>query len=189
MTMRYLAVLMWASVCLAQTFEVVSVKVSTDPPGSSGTHATEGSIRMSNVTARQCVQSAYGLKDFQVIGGPKWMDDDRFNIDAKTGGAVKGAELMAMMQAMLADRFQLKLHHEQRPFPGFALAAVKGGLKMQPDESEGGEGSNTNSRDGQGTMEVQRGTMAGLARTLSMLLRTQVVDATGIAGKFSFKIQ
>jgi uncharacterized protein (TIGR03435 family) len=166
-------------------FEVASIKVSTEPPGSSSWNSRTGTLWMRNVTLKYCIQAAYSVKDFQISGGPKWIEEDRYNIDAKADGPAKDPELMAMLQTLLADRFHLSLHRETKPFPGYALVVAKGGLKIKPDEAEGGGTSRTN-RD---SMEIQRRSMDSVATALSRLLGTQVVDATGLAGKFSLNIK
>ena len=64
-------------------FEVVSVKPG-DPadPASSG-RTTPGGLEMRNATLKTLVRGAYRLNEYQLEGGPKWMDSARFNIDAK----------------------------------------------------------------------------------------------------------
>ena len=126
--------------CFGQTpaaplaFEVASVKVSKAPPGSDSSHSTLGSLTMRNMTLRACIGMAYNVKELQVLGGPKWLDADRYDIDAKPAGAVQAPERMAMLQTLLAERFQLALHRETKTYPGYALVVSKAGLKMHAVE-------------------------------------------------------
>src|ERR1700679_1092731 len=92
-----------ATQCLGQTpapppaFEVASVKVSHAPPDNDASKTTVGSVWMRNMTLRASIGMAYNVKELQVLGGPKWLDSERYDIDAKSVGAAKSPELMAML--------------------------------------------------------------------------------------------
>src|SRR4029077_18406532 len=85
-------------------------------------------------TVKMLVGAAYRVREFQVIGGPNWINTDRFDIEAK---AEEGANIrqgqtgLLMMQSLLADRFQLKIHMETRELPTYELAVAKEGAKLQ----------------------------------------------------------
>jgi uncharacterized protein (TIGR03435 family) len=119
------------------TFEVVSVKRSTDPSAQFGARMM-GNGRFSAVlTARMLVMLAYGypstLHDNQLVGGPSWITTDRFEINATFEGPTAIApnsppvRLLAMERAMLADRFKLRVHQETRQLPVFDL------VRSRPD--------------------------------------------------------
>jgi uncharacterized protein (TIGR03435 family) len=165
-------------------FEVASVKVSNAPPGGSDSDSTVGSIRVRNFTLRHCVQLAYNVKESQVLGGPKWLDSERYDIDAKSAGAARDRELMIMLQTLLAERFQLALHRETKTFAGYALVVGKAGLKMH--EVEPGQ-SNLSTHNN--SMTAEKATMANLARNLSRRLGAPVDDATGVTSAFDFKLE
>lgn len=176
--------------CFGQTtpapaaFEVASIKVSKAPPGGHDADSNIGSIRMRNFTLRQCIQLAYHVNESQVLGGPKWLDSDRYDVDAKSAGTARDPELMAMLQTLLAERFQLTFHRDARTFPGYALVVVKTGLKMHAVEPGESDLSTRN-----GSMTAEKASMADLAEDLSMRLRVPVNDATGVTGAFDFKFQ
>ncbi len=76
-----------------------------------------------------------------IVGGPKWLDTDRYYITAKLDGSVadKLKKLSPdqrkliqnqMVQALLADRFKLAIHHEPKEFPVYTLTIAKSGLKL-----------------------------------------------------------
>src|SRR5438445_338932 len=94
------------------------------------------------------------------------------------------AALMVMLQALLAERFKLVVHREQRVIQGYTLVVGKGGLKAKP--SEPGSPSRTNARrsgiDGVGC------TMAQLAMKLSEAMHLPVADATSIPGEFDIEL-
>jgi uncharacterized protein (TIGR03435 family) len=90
-----------------------------------------------------------------------------------------------MLQTLLADRFQLVIHHEQKVAPAYALVLAKSGLKIKP--VEGATGSS--SRSGRGVITAKGLTMAKLADRLSRNLRAPVADLTETPGAFDFKLE
>jgi uncharacterized protein (TIGR03435 family) len=176
--------------CLGQTpatapaFEVASVKVSHAPPDSSASKSAVGSVWMRNMTLRASIGIAYDVKELQVLGGPKWLDSERYDIDAKSAGPAHGPELMAMLQTLLAERFQLALHRETKIFQGYALVVSKAGLKISAVEAGKPSVSTHNT-----SMTAEKASMADLARNLSRRLKAQVDDATGLTSVFDFKFE
>jgi uncharacterized protein (TIGR03435 family) len=168
----------------APAFEVASVKVSKEPPGSDSSHSTLGRLSMRNMTLRASIGMAYDVKEPQVLGGPKWLDSDRYDIDAKSAGAARGPELRAMLQTLLADRFHVALHRETKTVPGFALVVVKAGLKM-PAVEPGKSNLSTHN----GSMTAEKASMTNLASSLSRRLGAPVDDATRLASVFDFKFE
>jgi len=89
-------------------FEVASIKPSEDPPGSvSGIFEDTGRINAKNVTLKRCVRGAYNIPEPQIMGGPKWVDQDRYYIEAKAAVPASDHELMLMLQTLLADRLRI----------------------------------------------------------------------------------
>jgi uncharacterized protein (TIGR03435 family) len=127
---------------------------------------------------------AYEVKESQVLGGPKWLDSDRFDIDAKSAGAAQGPERMAMLQTLLAERFQLALHRETKTVPGYALVVDKAGLKIHAVEPGKSSLSTRNT-----SMTAEKASMANLASTLSRRSGILVDDATGLKSVFDFKLE
>src|ERR1700689_246728 len=68
-----------------------------------------GNLRAENVTLRTLIEDAYRMKPFQLSGGPRWIDQDRFEVLAKGDGAATADQVRLMLQALLQDRFQLAL--------------------------------------------------------------------------------
>jgi uncharacterized protein (TIGR03435 family) len=168
----------------APAFEVASVKVSKEPPGSNSSKGTLGRLSIRNMTLRACIGMAYNVKELQVLGGPKWLDSDGYDIDAKSAGAAQGPERMAMLQTLLAERFRLVLHRETKTFPGYALVVVRAGLKIPAVEPGQSKLSTHN-----GSMTAEKTSMANLARDLSRRLGAPVDDATGVTSVFDFKLE
>jgi len=85
------------------------------------------------------IMVAYRVKPEQITGGPGWLDIDRFDMDARAEKPSSIDELHVMLMNMLADRLQLKFHHEKRDLQMYALTVDKGGPKLlTPHEAANG---------------------------------------------------
>ena len=83
-----------------------------------------GRATCTDVTLKRCIVGLFHVGPGQVIGGPSWIDSDRFHIEAKAAEAVgDDADLDAMMKALLAERFHLTLHRETRNLQALVLEA------------------------------------------------------------------
>ena len=111
----------------AQTFNAASIKRSEpgNPSGSTFEYQTGGALRVRNGTLRGLIESAYDVRDFQIVGGPGWLNADRFDVLARSESAespvprtdeMKTTRLK--LQALLADRFKLVVRHETRDATG-----------------------------------------------------------------------
>lgn len=131
------------------SFEVVSIKPSA-PLGAGpiriGGGARGDRFTMNNATLRMLLQQAYSRNSnantggqIQLIGGPGWMDSDRYDIQAAadcSGGVLSREQLQLMIQSMLEDRFQLKAHMETRELPIYNLVVAKDGPKIKASEDQ-----------------------------------------------------
>jgi uncharacterized protein (TIGR03435 family) len=196
-------------------FEVVSVNKSTAGLRESMVNQP-GRFAANNLTLRQLIGFAYRPADSQVpqiAGGPGWIADDQWTIEAKVadGDTAAGPETTALrIQSLLEDRFALKLHREMREQSVYALVVDKGGLKMQAaDPSVPGQGPPPAApRLGPGGtlpatfMPVPGGIMAGpgvllasavtmtqIANTLNRAVDRPIVDRTDVKGYFNMRLQ
>jgi uncharacterized protein (TIGR03435 family) len=120
------------------TFEVASVKPAAPITGNAirvmmrGGPGTPdpGQITYTNVTVKNVLMNAYGVKGFQ-ISGPSWLDSERYDIVAKLPRGATKAEFMAMLQNLLAERFKLTLHREKKDLPMYVLVVGKNGPKLK----------------------------------------------------------
>jgi uncharacterized protein (TIGR03435 family) len=145
----------------------------------------------SNVSSLNLVANAYGLGMHQVIGSPGWADTDRYNLsvemDLEKLEAFKTLPMdeqlkqqQLMMQAVLAERYQLKAHHETREMPVYELVVAHGGPKLREKVSEGRPGASFfQPRNWWGNY----GTMGDLASKLSGPTGGVVIDKTGLGTK------
>jgi uncharacterized protein (TIGR03435 family) len=117
------------------SFEVSSVKPnkSGHDVGSFGSRGSQSYLYVVNYTLFDIVRNAYGVQANQIVGGPDWIKSgsDRFDITAKAPEGTKPDQILPMTQALLAERFKLRLHKETRDVAMFAL------VMSRPDRSLG----------------------------------------------------
>jgi uncharacterized protein (TIGR03435 family) len=126
------------------SFDVISIKPAA-PLGSGpiriGGGAQGDRFTMSSANLRMLLQQAYQQAgntplggQLQIVGGPGWMDSERYDVQAKTdcsGGSFSRERLQLMVQSLLEDRFQLKAHKETRELPIYTLVVTKDGPKIK----------------------------------------------------------
>ena len=175
------------------TFDVVSVKPSPPDARLSETTYDAGSLIAHGVNLKQLIEWAYQVTDVQVSGGPAWQDSKFFDVEAKAAGAHTKDELLRMLQPVLADRFKLALHRETKQMAVQILAA--GGHSSELHPAQGGP-ANVRMQfvpqevSSDITIEVigQSASARYLADYLTGVFGTLVVDRTGLAGRFDFKV-
>jgi uncharacterized protein (TIGR03435 family) len=190
----------------APAFEVASVKPNSGDEHRVGLQFMPGGgLRTTGTTLKFLITFAYQVQDFQISGGPGWINSDRFDIVAKserstsesstpddprkmTDAQMKTAAeiLRQKLQALLADRFQLTLHHETKEQSVYALVVGKNGSKLQESQSK---------QEGR-RMRMSRGDLNGEGVPLDMLVKVlsdqvgrPVIDRTGLKGNFDIKLQ
>jgi uncharacterized protein (TIGR03435 family) len=213
-----------AALATAPQFEVASVKACKDDGRSGSPAPSPGRLDTSCMTVMGLIQIAYerfaggrfhplDFRDFPPIeGGPKWVDSDRFEISAKADGRFSQAMLNGpMLQALLEDRFKLKLHRESRVVPVYDLTIAKGGPKLQPLKEGSctildlehpapppppGEkpavacGTISGRRKGpQQMMDVHGMSLDEFSKFGMGLFGRPVINRTGIAGKFDWHLE
>lgn len=182
-----LAALLIASAALAQpsgpSFEVATIKpAAPDQPGY-GISWNRGMVRLNNVTLKAAILYAYDLHDYQLSGGPKWVDSDAFDIVGKPDSReTKNDVLHAMLQRLLAERFQLTMRKETKPLPAYALTIAKGGLKLEKSSEKGGTSR------GRTMIAVNGRPMRDIADLIASQLNRPVIDRTGVEDSFSLKM-
>jgi Protein of unknown function (DUF3738) len=116
-------------------WEVATVKPS-DPNGTGvqRIRLLGRQVVFQDTTAEQFLLLGYGLQKSQLVGEPDWVKTERWNVDglANVDGKPSWKQTQAMMRKLLAERFGLKVHHDQREMPVFALTIAKGGPKLTP---------------------------------------------------------
>ena len=168
-------------------FEVDSVKAGDPADPSSSVHTTPGGLQMRNTTLKNLVRSAYGLNEYQLEGGPKWIDSARFNVDAKLPAGAPRGEIPLMIQVLLADRFHLRFHRVTKTLREYALVVANGGPKLQAasEDDTNAQGSSQGDRQLQGRSLP----MSSLANMLISVVGAPVLDKTELVGNYSFVLE
>ncbi len=178
----------------AQSFEVASVRINR--AGSTGGEgktdgsitATRGNLTMTNLTLASCIQWAYEIREFQISGGPAWISSERYDISAKAAGPVGDGEMRKMLQAILVERFHLRLRHEVRPLPVYALTVNANHNALR---TAGGD-EPTGMRPGEGVLEFRNISMSDFSERLArrpISVDRPVVDKTGLTGGYDFELR
>ena len=178
----------------AQTFNAASIKRSEpgNPNGSTFEYQTGGALRVRNGTLRGLIESAYDIRDFQIIGGPGWLNTDRFDVVARSElGESRGSRADDMkatrlkLRSLLADRFRLAVRHETREMQEYVLGVDVDGSKLVA-ETTPAQNSGINSTCGH--MTGNRASMANLTLYLSRQLGRPVLDATRLTERYNFQL-
>ncbi len=175
-------------------FEVASVKVYPMEPNQllvllSGPRPLPIPLSGNRVSERahvlDLIKQAYAVQDYQISGLPDWALSPTgtvYDIQAKAAGdaAPTLGQLRLMMQSLLADRFQLRLHREMKEIPIYALTIDKNGSKLRAlgDDEEIPRGR------GDPQALTQKGTFDGLFTLIRAYADRPVIDETGINGRY-----
>jgi uncharacterized protein (TIGR03435 family) len=179
MNVRSVLLIATVAVASAQTqpaFEAASVKPAK--PDENATSYTRNGEFMGSL--QSLIWFAYGVEDYRISGGPKWLTTDRFDVVYEP----TGPQAKLMLRTLLAERFKLAVHTETRQMPVYALVVAKGGPKMEKTDGSiisGGGGPAMI----KGTMEMS--TLAD--NYLSSTLRRRVIDQTGLTGAYKLSLK
>jgi bla regulator protein blaR1 len=202
-------------------FEVASIRPCKDPSQEPPTGHRPGSNSSPGRLATDCVEllnlmgNAYNAfadghlnlnaEPAPMNGGPPWLHSAFYEINARAEGN-PSVEMMfgPMMQELLEDRFQLKMHRQKIEGPVYFLTIARGGQKLHPFT----EGSCTPYstfpppplQPGQKyceriiggippAVEAQGATLDEFSKTLRMLVDRPVIDKTGITGRFDIRVE
>lgn len=141
-----------------------------------------GTCRYQEALLRDIIAAAYDIRN--VVGGPSWMESERFDIDAKADRLRPQRELNQMLQALLEERFALRLRRETRSVDGFALMRADGGVRLKPSEVAGAGGLLSR----YGSVTTPGAPMPRLAQFLGSRLGRLVIDETGLVGNYGFTL-
>jgi uncharacterized protein (TIGR03435 family) len=168
----------------SETFEVVSIKPAAPNMRGYGFITDPGRMRMMNVTLTQIILEAYGVQSFQLVA--KDPPQQRYEILASAPthpSRVLDRRYQTMMQAMLAGRFHLQLHRDQKVMPVYALGIAKDGPKMKESSEPG-----LSTKSTQGHVTATGASMLDMASYLSRRFGKPVVDVTGLTKLYDFKL-
>jgi bla regulator protein blaR1 len=206
-------------------FEVASIRPgdpnggggskSKDGGGGAPFEVEHRTVTARNMTLYFFIIQAYGIRGcrplgagdcLRISGGPDWIKKDTFDIRAKMPDDSpdytsmqlfegQAPRLQLMLQALLADRFSLKIHRETRQLSVYALMVAKKGSKLHA--AKAGEPAlgpifrSVEHPNGETTLQmtVQNRSLQEVADIFSIFMDRPVLDRTGLKGKFDFKME
>src|SRR5215471_4717394 len=184
-----------------EEFELATVKPAD--PNTRGSHTNLGPgevVTMQNVTLRQMIVAAYEIEDFQLSGGPDWVNTARWDVTGKpnpehaySGDLRNGTDIQRntirhraeeRVKNLLAERFKLVLRSESKEQPVYFLTVAKNGPKLQPAKNpDGPGGGSTSMNNGIGHAVYTSTDLPMLAEQLARRSGRPVIDKTGLTGK------
>jgi len=200
-------------------FEVASIKVHPPRLTQIGITNRGGRFVATGFSLKMLVGRGYAVPEMRIMGGPNWAESERYDIEAKAPDGAPAGQLQRMLQAMLEDRFKLKVHKETRELPVYELAVAKNGPKMKLSEDQTppppvvsppgdpgagprgapatffGGGPRARGTAGRGSIngrmmfEGSAVPVSVLVNTLQQLLDRPVFDKTGLSGFFDIKLE
>jgi uncharacterized protein (TIGR03435 family) len=199
-----LAALAWRAVFGQETaappaFEVASVKPSTEQDRVIGMFTYPGGrVTAANYTLKMLIHEAYAIEDYKILGCPHWAETERYNLEAKPAASSTlsqwvpanfktppNAEMRRMLQTLLAERFQLKLHREPKKEAIYALVVARGGPRLSEPKDTAQQPFVVFLPHG---LRGQNATMDLLVDRLATILGRPVLNRTGVRGTFDFLI-
>lgn len=177
------------------TYEVASIRPSNPSVNSTWMQTLPDMFKATGVTTETLIATAYGLHEFQLVGGPNWLKSERYDITAKIDDATIDADRRLdkdnltqiqrqRLQALLANRFRLKAHTGTKEMAIYSLAVARGGSKLQKDI-----GGNFRMSMGPGLLQFQAASISQLIRSLSGTVDSIVQDKTGLADKYDITLK
>jgi uncharacterized protein (TIGR03435 family) len=194
-------------------YEVATIKPAVDTDRNMMMF-TQNGVSMNGIPLQMILREAFNTEDDHIVGAPSWVKSTRYDIEAKVSTddvpklkGMKADDRKSMLVSLMADRFNLKYHHETREMTTYSLVVAKGGLKMKasapdpapPKEALAPAPGETQKpaqmkghmlrMEGPGKIESE-GTGTGfLAHLLAQQLGKTVVDKTGLTGGYDYTLQ
>ena len=175
------------------SFSVATIKPNPSGATSMQRLTTNGhDFTVRNASLGDLISFAYNVQMKQVLGAPSWVDEDRYDVDARQDqdGLANDKQLRSMARKLIEDRFQLKVHRDKRELPAFVLSVGKDGQKLTPTEVKGPlPGMGFRPAPGGLKLQINNGTLDDLTDFLqSAVLDRPVVNQTGIPGRFDIGV-
>jgi uncharacterized protein (TIGR03435 family) len=189
-------------------FEVASIKPTKNPNGGWRLNDTDDGISGLNVPLVYLVHQAFGIyEDYRYPQTPVWLTTDHYDVEAKMDGSVaeqfrklpRAERIVAkqhMLQVLLEERFNLKVHRETKEFPVYFLVVAKNGTKLQeskpkPDDpsAENGVWGGGGTKEGVRTITAHLVPIQQLASQLTGIVGRTVQDKTGLTGRYDLTLK
>lgn len=179
-------------------FEVASVKIAPPRSGSSGFIAIDSDpamIRYTNITLKMLIAIAYRVNSDRIMSGPAWVDNQMYDLAAKLPPGTPKDRVPVMLQSLLAEQFKLAFHRETKDQRVYFLIVGKGGHRLKEAHAEDKQDVEQ-VRGERPPLQIVRGAINGhsipigsFAGALARVIGSEVVDRTGLIGKFDVDLK
>ena len=181
-------------------FDVVSIKRNLSGAVSSSLRPEPNGLIGVNVNTLRLLRVAYQVPNFQIVDAPGWFETERFDLQARAASTVTVAQLQVMIQALLLERFGLRVTREQRAVTGYELRVERSGhagLRSSPrpcatarlDQPRATGDLPPCFQTAEGDMTARGVTLEMLARELQGRVDRPVVDRTAFDGTYDFELR
>jgi uncharacterized protein (TIGR03435 family) len=192
--MRLATFLAFTAAAFAQsttpTFDAADVHISPAGTSDSIGYLPNGRVEIRATTLLQLISQAYSIPPERVVGGPNWLDSDKFDVNAQGPAHANQLALRNMLQALLAERFALVVERREKDTPAFVFTLAKPGV-IKPHEPNGAPECQRNGEDG--TLNCRNITIeafvARIVATAPGYFNLPGVDRTGLAGAYDFSFR
>ncbi len=196
-------------------FEVASIKPCSEPLNDGGPHSSPGRLATDCAQLLNLIGNAYNAfadghlnlnaEPTPITGGPPWIHTTSYDINAKAeGNPSKEMMFGPMMQALLEDRFQLKIHRQTREGPVYFLTVARGRPKLQsftegsctlyfgfprPPLAPGQKYCERTISGLKPSVQADGATLDEFSKLLRLVVGRPVIDKTGITGRFDMRVE
>lgn len=185
------------------SYEVASIKPNRSGDGMVRFMFAPDGLSANGLPVKMLIGFAYNMKDFQISGGPAWIDSERYDIEAKMDESTIAAlkkltpeqaleQRRLMVQSLLLERFNLKVSHSTKDLPIYALVVAKNGPKLTKSADApagpGGPGPRSRVRFGVGELNATGAPISTLIDSLAREVGRTIVDKTGLDGRYDFTL-
>ncbi len=176
----------------AESFQAADVHVSPAGTARSGAFLPNGKVEFRATPLLRLIAIGYNLPADRIVGGPNWLDADRFDVTAKAARPPSPATARAMLRQLLADRFQLETRQAEKPMPVYALVPGKHGVRKS-SSAVGDPQCKSGWEENMHTYACRHVTLPSLAEGLPgiapLYFDRPVVDRTGLTGVYDFTLR
>jgi len=172
-----------ASAAFGQAFEAATIKPNHSGSPEASTYNYPGRVVATNQTLASYLTQAFEIRDYQ-LSGPKWLESDRYDLNAKLPAGAERKTAPAMLRTLLIERFKIEFHRDTKEMPAFGLVAGKNGARVQSSREAGSSTSM-----GPYLFRGKKIPLTRLAEHLSNILGRPVLDLTDLTGEYDIDLK
>lgn len=174
------------------SFEVATIKPAKPTPDGKNFDFEGRHLTAVDIDVDDLISLGYRIHTRQIIGAPEWFNSELFDVDGipDVPGEPNEKQMGILFQKLLADRFALKFHHEQRELSVFAITVDKGGPKMTLSAAGPNDADDDFNFTRLGNLTVRNMSMTDFAQWMQASVTDRpIVDRTGLKDRYDFKLK